>query len=149
MFRTRPNFHVTNQSKSSQVPVDANSVYVGTVVRSDATGVYVNVPNLTANQNFGPCQVFGQKPKVGRSVIVGFTEGKRQKMVVLGTENKNFKLINLDPPVEDDDAATKKYVDDKVAELLAKLIAKNAGYVLGYANVVHSHPEYAPSSHSH
>ena len=144
-IRTRPNFAVTNQTKSSQVPVDANSVFVGEVVRSDSSGVYVKCPSLTPNKLFGPCQVFGQKPKVGRSVVVGFTEGKRNKMVIIGTENKNFKLINLDPPEEDDDAATKKYVDDKVAELLANLIAKAPGYSLSYAGP----GSYASSNHTH
>lgn len=132
-FKTRPNFEVTNQSKGSQVPVNANSVFIGKVVRSDATGVYVSVPNLAPNQIFGPCQVFSQKPKNGRSVIVGFTEGRRQKMVVLGTENRNFKLVDVATPVENEDAANKKYVDDKVADLLSKLISKAPGYVLNYA----------------
>lgn len=144
-FKTRPNFEVTNQSKASFVRVDSNAVYVGTVVRSDETGVYVNVPNLATNKIFGPCQVFGQKPRSGRAVIVGFSEGKRQKMVVLGSENRNFKLINLDPPVEDDDAATKKYVDDKVAELLQELIAKSPGHVLPYQ----APGSYASSAHTH
>ena len=71
--------------------------------------------------------------------IVGFTEGKRQKMVVLGGENKNFKLVNLDDPTEPQDAATKKYVDDKIAELLAGLVAATGSYAL----------PYSPSSHSH
>lgn len=133
MFKTRPNFDVTNQTKGSAVPVNANSVFVGSVVRSDATGVYVSVPNLAPNQIFGPCQVFGQKPKNGRSVIVGFTEGRRQKIVILGTENKNFKLVGVETPVDDEDAANKKYVDDKVADLLSKLISKAPGYVLNYA----------------
>lgn len=148
-MRTRPNFAVTNQSKSSQVPVDANSVFVARVTGVSDSGVFVNVPNLAPNQTFGPCQVFTQKPRVGDSVIVGFTDGQRQKMVVLGGENKNFRLVNLDDPVNPQDAATKKYVDDKVAELLAKLIAKDAGYVLSYADLTHTHPEYASSSHTH
>lgn len=138
-INTRPNFDFTNRAKASQVPVDANSVFVGKVVRSDSSGVYVNVSNLSPNKIFGPCQVFAQKPRNGDTVIVGFTEGKRQKMVVLGGENKNFKLVNLDDPTEPQDAATKKYVDDKIAALLAGLVTATGSYAL----------PYSPSSHSH
>lgn len=148
-MKTRPNFAVTNQSKSSQVPVDANAVFVARVTGVADSGVFVNVPNLAPNQTFGPCQVFSQKPRIGDSVIVGFTDGQRQKMVIIGGENKNFRLVNLDDPIDPQDAATKKYVDDKVAELLEKLIAKDPGYVLPYSATGHTHAGYASSSHTH
>jgi len=144
-MKTRPNFEVTNPSKASAVPTEKQSVFTAVVVRSDSTGVYVKSQGLAPNQVFGPCQCFAQKPKVGRSVICGFLAGQRQTLVILGTENKNFKIVDVATPVEDEDSANKKYVDDKVAELLQKLLAKAPGHVLPYQ----APGSYASSAHTH
>lgn len=118
MTASRPRFEVTNNSKGSQVKLAPNSVHVGRVVRTSG-GVFVNVPTLSANQNFGPCKVFSKRPREGDLVIVGFLDGKRSEMVVIGSQSKNYRIVEVDDPQEPQDAATKKYVDDEIVELKA------------------------------
>lgn len=121
--RTRPNFQVTNQSKASSVSVDANSVFVGTVVAVGANGVFVNAPTLTPNERIGPCATFSKKPRVGEKVLIGFLEGQRQKLVILGTATTDFRISKVDDPTQPDDVATKKYVDDQILALDVSLKA--------------------------
>jgi len=145
---TRPKYAITNPSKASSVRLPANQIHIGKVVRADG-GIFVNVPSLSPNQNFGPCQVFTKRPRVNDLVMVGFVEGKTSNLAVIGTAHLNHRIVQIDDPVDPQDAATKKYVDDKVAELLAKLIAKDSGYVLSYADPNHTHSGYASSSYTH
>lgn len=116
MQPTRPRFEVTNQSKGSSVKLKANQIHIAKVVR-DSGGVFVNVPTLSPNQVFGPCQVFSKRPRTGDFVLVGFVEGKRSNLVVLGSASSNYRLVEVDNPQNPQDAATKKYVDDEILEL--------------------------------
>lgn len=148
MKPTRPKYALRNPAKASSTQLGANQIHIGKVVRASG-GIFVNVPTLAPNQNFGPCQVFTKRPRVGDLVMVGFVEGRTASLSVIGTAHLNHRIVQLDDPVDPQDAATKKYVDDKIADLLAKLLAKSAGYVLDYAAPDHTHPEYASSGHNH
>lgn len=116
MMQSRPRFEVTNNSKGSQVKLAPNSVHVGKVVRTNG-GIYVNVPTLSPNQNFGPCKVFSKRPRNGDLVIVGFLDGKRTEMVIIGSQSSNYKIVEVDDPENPQDVATKNYVDNEILEL--------------------------------
>lgn len=113
-------FTPINRGKGSQNPLIPNATYIAKVVRTSG-GVYVNVPNLSPNQIFGPCKVFTKYPVVGESVLVGFLEGKRSNLVLLGSGGQNYRLSNVDTPTLDKDAANKKYVDDQILALQTQL----------------------------
>lgn len=138
MKPTRPRYSITNPSKASSSRMSANQIHIGKVVRVSG-GVLVNVPTISPNQNFGPCQVFTKRPRVGDLVLVGFVEGKTSNLAVIGTAHLNHRIVQVDDPIDDQDVTTKKYVDEKIAELLAGLKTRSGNYDLGYSVPGHGH----------
>lgn len=97
----------TSPSKTSSVPLQTNSLYIGIVKRVDGKQVWVEIPTISPGFAFGPCLVaagvaayssttaitsdsspvvtsIDQVPAVGRNVVCAFINNSLDEVVVLG-----------------------------------------------------------------
>lgn len=82
-------------AKSASVPFKAEGVVRGFVARVGAGGVFVRVPRLSGDFEYGPLEVAGSLVaplRVGDSVFVGFLEGRQDDLVVLGVVDSPHRL---------------------------------------------------------
>lgn len=51
-------------NKTASVPLDFSGLYIGVVRKSDESGVFVEIPQITAGFSFGPCNVVANNIQV-------------------------------------------------------------------------------------
>jgi hypothetical protein len=61
--------------KSSVVPLESNSIYVGRVTRVDGNRVFVEVPQVVQNFSFGPCLVAANEVQVTSTTTTSKSDG--------------------------------------------------------------------------
>lgn len=100
--------------KTASVPLDFSGLYIGTVRKSDNSGVFVEIPQITAGFSFGPCNVIANdlnvqktsgtisteietktfltnvevtrtRPTVGSKVLCGFLNNTFDEVVIIGS----------------------------------------------------------------
>jgi hypothetical protein len=78
----------TTPLKTSSVPFKPNGVWRGVVTSVSGFGVWVRVPRLSGDLEYGPLDVVAPNdtamPVVADPVLVGFVEGRQDELVVLG-----------------------------------------------------------------
>lgn len=86
MFDVSPSFVNRNKATSSRLQV--GGVYIGVVVRTGTTGVYVQVPKISGDAEYGPCIFSGVQPNVGERMLVGFLDNQLSQLICYGTLTK-------------------------------------------------------------
>lgn len=78
----------TTPLKTSSVPFKPMGVWRGVVTAVSGFGVWVRVPRLSGDLEYGPLDVVAPNdtamPVVSDPVLVGFVEGRQDELVVLG-----------------------------------------------------------------
>lgn len=78
----------TTPLKSASVAFKATGVWRAVVTAVDGTRVYVRVPRLSGDLEYGPLDLVmpndTQPPAVDDPVLVGFVEGRQDELVVIG-----------------------------------------------------------------
>jgi len=112
-----PTARFSNSKKASSRKPSPGGLYLGTVVRVSAEGVFVNVPKVASQTIFGPSLVFCTYPIVGQKVLCGFLDNRFEEVVILGRETTSKIIKEVDVPIAATDAANKTYVDTEILEL--------------------------------
>lgn len=78
----------TTPLKTSSVPFRATGVWRAVVTSVSGFGVWVRVPRLSGELEYGPLDLLAPNdtamPVVGDPVLIGFVEGRQDELVVLG-----------------------------------------------------------------
>lgn len=106
-----PTSRFSNSKKASSRKPVPGGLYLGTVVRVSAQGVFVSIPKVAAQTIFGPCTVFSAYPVAGQKVLCGFLDNRFEEVVILGRETTSKIIKEVDTPIVSSDAANKSYVD--------------------------------------
>lgn len=112
-----PSSRFSNPKKASSRKPTPGGLYLGTVVRVSAQGVFVNVPKVAAQTVFGPCTVFCTYPIAGQKVLCGFLDNRFEEVVILGRETTSKIIKEVETPSATTDAANKSYVDSVIQNL--------------------------------
>lgn len=112
-----PTARFSNSKKASSRKPVPGGLYLGTVMRVSAAGVFVSIPKVASQTTFGPCIVFCVYPIVGQKVLCGFLDNRFEEVVILGRETTSKIVKEVDSPVSATDAANKIYVDGEITAL--------------------------------
>jgi hypothetical protein len=112
-----PSSRFSNSKKASSRKPTPGGLYLGTVVRVGAQGVFVNIPKVAAQTIFGPCTVFCTYPIAGQKVLCGFLDNRFEEVVILGRETTSKIIKEVETPATATDAANKSYVDSVIQNL--------------------------------
>jgi len=112
-----PSARFSNSKKASSRKPVPGGLYLGTVIRVSAQGVFVNIPKVAAQTTFGPCTVFCTYPIAGQKVLCGFLDNRFEEVVILGRETTSKIIKEVETPAAPTDATNKSYVDAVVQNL--------------------------------
>lgn len=87
MFDVSPSF--VNRNKATSSRLQSGGVYVGIVTRTAANSVYVQVPKVSGDVEYGPCIYSGVQPSVGERMLVSFLDNQLSQLICFGTLTKN------------------------------------------------------------
>jgi hypothetical protein len=92
----------------------ANNLFTSTVNMRGPLGA-VSSPTFSFNSATTSGMYYSSGLRFSNAGVNSFTIGASQLVTSLPINMSNTKVINLQAPTADDDAATKKYVDDEIA----------------------------------
>jgi hypothetical protein len=80
--------------KSSVVPLEANSIYVGKVTKVDGNRVFVEVPQVVQGFSFGPCLVAANDVQVTSTTTTSKSEGYVTDVQTTVTTSRSVPAVN-------------------------------------------------------